>query len=222
MRSQKGPMIAGVFLAVILFVSIITGFFGLLHSKSLDTETNFWISRWVFWILVLIMFLYAQKVEKKPLLLWKEQKKKPLFYLLSIIIVLIVVTISSIGLSVIEKTFGVVQNDRVLKELIALVCGNKLLLVFVCLTAGVTEELIFRGYLLPRLEILFKNKWAAIIISALLFGLAHVGFGDLNRMLGPFIIGIVFAIYYSRYRSLSVLIICHFLMDFYSLYGSCK
>jgi hypothetical protein len=97
-----------------------------------------------------------------------------------------------------------------------------MLLLFTCLTAGITEELIFRGYLLPRLEILFKNKWAAIIISALLFGLAHGGYGDLSKMLVPFIIGFIFAFYYTRYRSLTVLIICHFLIDFNSLYGSCK
>jgi membrane protease YdiL (CAAX protease family) len=30
--------------------------------------------------------------------------------------------------------------------------------VFTCLTAGITEEIIFRGYLLPRLEILLKIK----------------------------------------------------------------
>lgn len=219
---NKNATITGILLAAFLFTCIITSFFGLVHLKNLETETSFWISRAEFWILVLIMYLFARKVEKKPLLLWKEQKKKPLFYLLSIIIVLIVVVILTTGLSLLEKRLGMTQNNTAVAKMIALLCGNKLLLLFTCLTAAVTEELIFRGYLLPRLEILIKNKWAAIIISALLFGLAHGGYGDLNRMLVPLVIGIIFAFYYSRYRSLTVLIICHFLIDFNSLYGSCK
>ena len=222
MMQKKNAMIAGILLAVFLIICITTSFFGLVHLKNLGAEISFWISRSEFWILVLIMFLYARKVEKKPLLLWKEKKKKPLFYLLSIIIVLIAVVILTTVLSILEKTIGMTQNNTAVAKMIAILCGNKLLLLFTCLTAGVTEELIFRGYLLPRLEILFKNKWVAIIISALLFGLAHGGYGDLNRMLVPLVIGIIFGYYYSRYRSLTVLIICHFLIDFNSLYGSCK
>ncbi len=222
MKSQKGTIIAGILLAVILFICVLTSFFGLIHLKSLASETNFWITRTMMWVMLLIMFLFARNIEKKPFLLWKEQKKKPLFYLLSIIIVLVVALIFTAGVSILEKKFGMVENNKTLHEMMALLCGNKLLLVFTCVTAAFTEELIFRGYLLPRLEVLLKNKWVAIIISALLFGIAHGGYGDLNRMLIPFIIGIIFAFYYFRYRSLTVLIICHFLIDFYSLYGSCK
>jgi membrane protease YdiL (CAAX protease family) len=51
------------------------------------------------------------------------------------------------------------------------VLKKKLLLVFTCLTAGITEEIIFRGYLLPRLEILLKNKNLSVIISSLFLDL---------------------------------------------------
>jgi membrane protease YdiL (CAAX protease family) len=43
-----------------------------------------------------------------------------------------------------------------MKVLVQVLKKNRLLLVFTCLTAGITEEIIFRGYLLPRLEILLK------------------------------------------------------------------
>lgn len=222
MKSQKGTFIAGILLAVILLISVLTGFFGLIHLKSLASERNFWITRTLMWVVLSIVFLFARNVEKKPFLLWKEQKKKPLFYFVSVIMVLVITLIFTAGVSILEKKFGMVENNKTLHEMMALLCTNKLLLVFTCITAAFTEELIFRGYLLPRLEVLLKNKWWAIIISALLFGIAHGGYGDLNRMLMPFIIGIIFALYYFRYRSLTVLIICHFLIDFYSLYGSCK
>jgi membrane protease YdiL (CAAX protease family) len=43
-----------------------------------------------------------------------------------------------------------------MKVLVQVLKKNRLLLVFTCLTAGITEEIIFRG--LPRLEILLKIK----------------------------------------------------------------
>ena len=35
------------------------------------------------------------------------------------------------------------------------------------------EELVFRGYLMQWAYILFKNKWAAIILTGVIFGLMH-------------------------------------------------
>jgi membrane protease YdiL (CAAX protease family) len=57
-----------------------------------------------------------------------------------------------------------------MKVLVQVLKKIRLLLVFTCLTAGITEEIIFRGYLLPRLEIL-KNKNLSVIISSLFFDL---------------------------------------------------
>jgi hypothetical protein len=81
---------------------------------------------------------------------------------------------------------------------------------------------VFRGYLQPRLQVLFGKPWIAIVVSSLVFGLGHFGFGDFNGMFFPFLTGIAFAMYYYRYRNIAVLITCHFLIDLISLYGACK
>lgn len=90
-------------------------------------------------------------------------------------------------------------------------------MVFTALTAGVTEEFIFRGYLQPRLTVIFKNPYAAIILSSLLFGLLHFKYGTLANVIGPIFIGLIFSLYYWKYRNLTVLILCHFLWDLISL-----
>ena len=221
MTSQKNLTIIGIFLTVFLFASVTTNFFGLIDLRK-TPEISMWTSRIGFWVVVLITYLFAKNIEKKNFLLWTEQKRKPLFYLISTILILVGITILLTAISLIERKLGVLQNNERLKAMTELLCNNKSLLIFTCLTAAFTEELIFRGYLLPRLQILLNNSWASIILSSLLFGLAHFGFSDLNRMLFPFIIGIIFSFYYYKYRSLTVLIICHFLMDFYSTYGACK
>jgi hypothetical protein len=93
-------------------------------------------------------------------------------------------------------------------------CDHKILMLFTCLTAAFTEELMFRGYLLPRLQVLFGKPWIAIIVSSLLFGLAHAGYLNFNSVFLPFLLGIAFAVYYYKYRNIAVLIVAHFLIDF--------
>jgi membrane protease YdiL (CAAX protease family) len=109
------------------------------------------------------------------------------------------------------------ESSVVLQRMINFFRENKFLMVYTALTAGVTEELIFRGYLLPRLEMLLKNSYLAILISSLIFGLAHYGYGTIQNMLDPFVIGLVLATYYWRYRNIKVTIIFHFLWDLVGL-----
>ena len=121
-----------------------------------------------------------------------------------------------------EHNFGIQSNSKIEQQLYDILCANKGLLIFTCLTAGVTEELLFRGYLLPRIKALTNSNVSAVLISAFLFGIAHYGYGDINRVLFPFIIGIIFGSFYLKYRNISILIICHFAMDLYSMYSQCK
>jgi uncharacterized protein len=85
------------------------------------------------------------------------------------------------------------------------------------ITAAVCEELIFRGYLMPRLQLYFKSKWFPIIISALIFGAGHAAYGTIINTAVPLFIGLLFGWYYQQYRNIKVLILCHFLIDFISL-----
>jgi membrane protease YdiL (CAAX protease family) len=94
-----------------------------------------------------------------------------------------------------------------------LLINRQWLIFFICLTAGVTEELIFRGYVMTRLSLLFKNDYAAIIVSALGFSALHYGYKSLHELIFAFLIGIVFGIYYQKYRNIKVLIAAHFLID---------
>lgn len=85
--------------------------------------------------------------------------------------------------------------------------------IFTCFTAGVTEELIFRGYIMTRLSLLFKNNYMPIILSALAFSALHYGYKSLRELIFAFLIGILFGTYYQRYRNIKVLIAAHFMVD---------
>ncbi len=213
--------LTGIIITIIGYYAIATKFFGF-ADLGFAKETSLLISRIEFWILLLLLFLYARFVEKNNFLLISEQKKKWWFYPVAIVSVILITTIALNIIVLIEHTSGIKGNPEIEEMLYAILCGNKGLLLFTCITAAVTEELLFRGYLLSRIKKIFNSNWIAVFVSALLFGLAHFAYGDINRMFFPFIIGLIFGAYYVKYRNIAVLIICHFIMDLYSIYSNCK
>lgn len=88
------------------------------------------------------------------------------------------------------------------------------------LAAGVVEELVYRGYALPRLAALTGKKWLAVFISALIYGLQHWAVTPMDwqlglvRTIGLFAVGVIFGILYFRQQRLMPLIIGHVIWDF--------
>ena len=53
-----------------------------------------------------------------------------------------------------------------------------------------TEEFIFRGYLMQGIGILFKNRWAPLVITSSVFGLMHILNPEVEKM------GYIIMVYY--------------------------
>jgi len=111
------------------------------------------------------------------------------------------------------------DNSKRLGEIISIFQNNKPLLLFTILTAAILEELYFRAYLVPRLEILLKSSFLAIVISSVLFSIAHIGFGNAAQMINTGFIGIISAWYFVKYRNIKILIATHFLIDLIGVYS---
>lgn len=85
-------------------------------------------------------------------------------------------------------------------------------------TTSITEELVYRGYALPRIEKLTGRVWLAVLIPASAFALAHLtppfigADAVLIRFLTLFFVGVVLALLYLRYRRLLPLIVGHYLV----------
>ncbi|UPO89748.1 CPBP family glutamic-type intramembrane protease [Niallia sp. Man26] len=95
---------------------------------------------------------------------------------------------------------------------------------YVSFTAGVTEEIIYRGFLLFAFSYLFPSLsiWFVAIFASLLFGLAHTYQGLLSGVLRTAIVGLVFSILYAGLGSIIPLIILHFLIDYMAKLGEDK
>lgn len=92
---------------------------------------------------------------------------------------------------------------------------------YVSLTAGITEEIIYRGFLIFALGYLFPNFsiWFIILIASFLFGLAHTYQGFINGVVRTSVFGLLFSILYVGIGSIIPIIALHFLIDYMGKLG---
>ncbi|WP_046175707.1 CPBP family intramembrane glutamic endopeptidase [Domibacillus indicus] len=97
---------------------------------------------------------------------------------------------------------------------------DKTVWTYVSWTAGITEEIIYRGFLIFALPLLFPSlsTWAVLLVSAVLFGLAHTYQGAAN-VVKTAIFGLFFAVLYIGLDSVIPLILLHFFIDYIGKIG---
>lgn len=83
--------------------------------------------------------------------------------------------------------------------------------VALSLTAGVCEELLYRGYLIWYLE-QFAGPIVAVVVSSVVFGLAHAGYGTKTGVKAG-LLGLVFAGLYLFSGALWVPMLVHVAID---------
>jgi membrane protease YdiL (CAAX protease family) len=79
--------------------------------------------------------------------------------------------------------------------------------------AGISEEVLYRGYAIERLQALTGNKWAAAAISLLLFAGFHFRQGFAGIVIA-FVAGAVLTGFFLWKRNLISNMLAHFLVDF--------
>ena len=89
---------------------------------------------------------------------------------------------------------------------------------FSLITASFCEEVIYRGYAMERLFKLTDQAWIIILLPHLAFSLMHLKDGC-DHALMVAVAGILFSLYYYRYRDLTMVIIAHFFIDLLAIIG---
>lgn len=184
----------------------------LILNKNILPLWRLLISTAVTWITLPVLYQYAVKVEDRPFLLWEERTRNIFFFIISLI-VLYLLSIGAQLISIIPFKLGFHDDYKVMHYWNAIIKQNKIVLIFICVSAGTTEELLLRGYVLPRLTLLFKSTYMPAILSALIFSLLHLGYGNLSECIFTFLFGLICAVYYIKYQNITVLIVFHFLFD---------
>jgi uncharacterized protein len=87
------------------------------------------------------------------------------------------------------------------------------LAILLVLVVAVTEETIFRGYLLLRFTAISRSTSFATLLSTVVFATGHGYEGEVG-VAAVALLGLVFAVMYLRTGSLIAPIVVHFLQDF--------
>ena len=81
------------------------------------------------------------------------------------------------------------------------------------ISAGITEEIVYRGYLFYALAIVFPNLSLIhiLFITVLIFGIGHIYLG--MEVIKATILGLIFGIFYIVFDSVIPVIIIHIVQD---------
>jgi uncharacterized protein len=105
--------------------------------------------------------------------------------------------------------------DPLVAQAYATPLAMRVALVF---TAGICEEILFRGYAIERLKILTGNVWIAAAIAVVLFTLAHIPrYGLSSGLIGVAAIAVLLSLIYLWRRNIAGCIALHWLIDGFAL-----
>lgn len=220
-RTLKSYLTKSIAIGIILMIVLVGGSLSLFgytfvnHGSTWpEIDNRFVISRILFWVITVLMCTYAIKIERQPFVMNNSLRGTFGFYLLSITGLVVASVIASLSSGLLLKLTGFsITGSKKYTLMVQLFHRHNYFLIAGVITAGVTEELLFRGYLLTRLQLLLKNNAMAVAISSLLFGIMHIGYGTVQNVVGPVFIGVVYSLYYIRYKNIAALMIAHALYD---------
>ena len=109
-------------------------------------------------------------------------------------------------LEILAQEYLPVPTDPEIGEWLGMLMLNPLGILGVCLIGPLAEEAIFRGAILRRLLEKKWNPWIAIVISAIIFAIAH---GNFEQGLTAIIMGCFMGWIYYRTRSIMPCFLVH-------------
>ena len=104
------------------------------------------------------------------------------------------------------KTSGEEYDNPLVKEIARTLSIPSI--VFIALAQSSGEEVLFRGFLMEKLS-LRGNYHIGILLSSLLFGLAHLSYNQIYQVILPIAIGIIFGYIVAKSKNLLSSIIPH-------------
>lgn len=157
----------------------------------------------VFLIILFILFW------KKPVKIIKRnvfKSKSSLYFIFSLLSIICFSSFWNITFEIVPALKNMVESMNVMGSVMK---SNTLMYILAIYIVGpVAEEITFRGFITEKLRE-SVSYISAIIISALLFGLAHIMTGNPTIIVFAFIGGIIFGLCYALTDSIILAIVIH-------------
>ena len=116
------------------------------------------------------------------------------------------------AMGILPKAHDLGEVKRTLGFLIPRTTEELLLWLVVSITAGICEEIIFRGYLQQQSRLITGNAWLGIIVSGIVFGAGH-GYQGLRMMIVIAVYGMMFGLLAHFRKSLRPGMMAHAWQD---------
>lgn len=110
---------------------------------------------------------------------------------------------------VIAPLLGFAQNMRTTAAVVQVPLW---LMLTTAVVAGISEEVLYRGYAIERLHFLTGRRWPAALLAGLAFWLTHMRWGGAQMIVVAFGTAIFVALYLWK-RDLPMVILAHILAD---------
>jgi uncharacterized protein len=162
------------------------------------------------WGSVLVLFAIATGWERVPFLpsVGFRPLQRPDWIFIAVLVV--ITAAMAVALAAIRPALSG-TNAAQLHQVESAPFGLRLALV---ISAGICEEILFRGYALERLQLFTRNIWTAGLVGTVLFTLAHAPrYGFQPDLIGVFVIGAILSIVYIWRRNIAGCIALHWLID---------
>lgn len=104
-----------------------------------------------------------------------------------------------------------------IKEMLPVTLKEQKIWNIVSISAGISEEILYRGFLLFFLEYVFPSfsVWIVLIFSAIIFGLGHT-YQGLSGVIKTSLIGLYFGFLYLGFGSILPIMLLHTFVDYIS------
>lgn len=183
---------------------------GLAKLLFADTPVGARLGREIVWVgFAAIILFWVVKVERLPLAsigLIKPTRSTIVWGIAAAILLLVTMMLS---FALIIPALGLKQN---MEATAAIVQVPIWLLVLTPFVAGITEEILYRGYAIERLSFLTGKPWLAGLIAGVAFMLVHLDWGMTQLVIVGFGT-LIFVILYVWKRDLPCVMIAHVLAD---------
>lgn len=118
----------------------------------------------------------------------------------------ILVAGTAVAVALAFRLAGRQRYDPVFETLVSLPAHRALL---VAASAGVAEEVVYRGYLLTRLASLTGSEWFAVVVGGLAFGGMHAASRSRTRLVQLAAMGVAFGVAFFTTDSLLAVVVVH-------------
>jgi len=180
-------------------------------KPNVDEQVSALIGFAVLWGLAFGMLFFTRSIEKLPLTTigWKPLSWKWIFMAIGLGILLsLLVPVFTLLVNAVFPPSDTGTITQVTSSF------SWWILLLSVLTAGITEEILFRGYPLERLHEITGNKWISGVISLIFFVAIHATGWNIAHIIGVVIpLGIILTGLYFWQRNLLFVMIVHVVID---------